>query len=386
MKIKEYFKSLDSLISEDINLNNQQMKLQLITPYKNRYKSSFTLVINGYNFLRVKGIRGAILYEFLKEAKEFQTLDEKAISTIAINVSNTLNDVFPSVINATIKNELYDLLDEIGKRCNHEKNKEMLLDVSRYSYSMHYMKAFGIRVLNSFEFANLKYAYDTFKQLKKDDILVIEYDNECYKKESFMEVLSLNKGIYQTLIVKDLYPTKELNILKTNGLNQIILDIDSLDSKTLGLKKEYASFIKAVFQANLNVMVNIHIVSINIDYLKLIKELHQLGVYSYQIDIKEDLENASVILKRLYFYMNMYHFNINLLTNNVIPQKELKRINMNLGYQEEGVSWYYLGNKDGLYLDRDLNVICGKNTMTLEERFLSKNAKKERKKKKLKVK
>lgn len=387
MSIKNYFKSLDDMIFQEINLNNQPVKLYLITPYKHKPKSSFTLVVDGYSFLRLKGIKGAILYEFLKEAKEIQTLDDKTIALLAVKVGNNLSEVYPLTLVEAMKKDLYDMLLDIGKRLRHEKNDGILADVNRYSYSMHYRRAFEIRVLKEFDFNNLKRAYDTFKLLKKNNVFLVEYENECYKKDSFLEVLSLNKNFYQTLYVKDMYPLKELDTLKKNGLDMILLDIDTIDPKTLGITKECHTFIKACLSSKLRVTAKLHFYSEHIDYLKIIKELHQLGVYSYTFDMDSKLETAEVILKRLYFYMNMYHFDMSLLTNNIIPHKELKRMNMNLGYQEEGVSWYYLGNNDGLFLDSLLQKPCGNiNYMTIEECFLSKNAKSERKIKKMRIK
>jgi len=387
MSIKKYFKSLDDMIFQEIRLNDKKIKLHLITPYHKKYKSSFTLVIEGYSFLRLKGINGAIMYEFLKETREIQSYDDKSLANIATKVSNTLTEYFPLILAEDMKKSLYDMLDEIAKRLRHEKNDGILKDVNRYSYTMHYQRAFGIRVLKNFDFTNLKRAYDTFKLLKKNNIFVVEYDNECYNKNSYLELLSLNKTMYQALNVKDSFPLKELGSLKNNGLDSIILDIDTIDPKTLGITKETTSFVKAVISNDLRVIANIHVETESIDYLKIIKELHNLGVYSFNIYVNDHLIDKEVIFKRLYFYMNMYHFDISLNTNSVIPQKEAKRMNMNLGYQEEGVSWYYLGNNDGLFLDSKLDNPCGNiNHMTLEECFLHKNSKKERKIKKLRVK
>lgn len=385
MNQKEYASKFLNVVSGNLVLdNNTNIKLHLATPFKKNPKSSFSLIINGLAFFKTKGINGFVLYEFIKQLRDYQIHNQDAINTIANKVATNLIDLFKDEVTDNIKSLVFLIFDEIKRIVNNEKPKGLFSVVYPINYSMHYRRVFGIKVIHNDTFDNLKKVYDDFDLMQKNGIIALEYDKEFINNHKFIDILSLKNSFYQIIKIENYNLTnKNLEAYKKAGLDLIILDIDKLDKNNLPTKA-LINFIKLVINANIAIQATIKVEYNNIDYLKIIEVIHDLGVKSFDILISDEIENKSSVFKRLYFYLNIYHLEISLGTENIINEKELKKMNLDATYNERYVAWYYYENGN-YYLDKELKNNVGNINMRLEECFNSDLAKLARRKKRLRV-
>ena len=385
MKKKEYAKSFPNVVFGNLILEDKNnIKLHLVTPFKKNPKSSFSLIINGLYFLKTRGLNGFILYEFIKSLKNYQTHDQKTLIEIANTVGKNILEIYHLELIDNIKSILFEMIEEIKRIVRNEKPKGLFSIVYPISYSMHYRRAFGVKLVHT-DNNNFKKMYDDLTTMQKNGIFTLMYDENYLQDPNFNQILALKNSFYQMVKANSFIANiKELEALKASGLDLVQIDINELDKNRLP-SKNIINFIKLCLNANLKVMANIYIESNSIDYLKIIQAIHSLGVNSFKISIKEDLENKSSIFKRLYFYLNIYHLEVSLNTDGVISEKELKKMNVEASYKENMVSWYYYDFSDNFYLDKELTIKTGSINMKLEESFNSDMAKKARRKKQVRV-
>ena len=386
MTKKEYCRAFPNVLFGNLILEDKTtIKLHLVTPFKKKPKSSFSLIINGLSFLKAKGMDGFILYEFVKSLNNYQSHDQNTLMEIANNISETLIEFYKFELMDNIKNRLFEMIEDIKRIVNNEKSKKIFSVVYPISYSIHYRRAFGIKLISNLDIDNLKKIYDDYSSMQKNGIVTLLYEEDFLKNKDFSEILSLKNSFYQMVNANyHLTNQKDLELYKNSGLDLVKVNIDELDKNKLP-SKNIITFIKQCILVNLKVMAVINVNDDNIDYLKIIQTIHSLGVKSFEIGINDSIQNKTSLFKRLYFYLNMYHLEVSLTTDGVIKEKELKRINVNASYKENMVSWYYYNFSDNLYLDKDLLYKTGNCNMKLEECFNSSIAKKARRKKQLRV-
>ena len=356
MNKKEYLKKSSNVLFGNLIIEEKKnIKLHLVTPFKKKPKSSFSLIINGLYFVKTKGLKGFILYEFIKSLNDYSLHDQKALIEISNNVSNTITEIFTKEFADDIKNELFLMIEEIKRIVKNEKPKGIFNVVYPISYSMHYRRAFGIKIAYSNN-DNLKKIYDDYSLMQKNGIFTIMYDEKYMNDSNFTQILSLKNSFYQMVKSNSFLSTiKELESYKNAGLDLIQIDILELDKNYLPTKN-ILNFIKLCLNAGLKVRTSIYIESNSIDYLKIIQTIHNLGVKSFEISFNDNVENKTSIFKRLYFYLNIYHLEVSLKTDGVIKEKELKRMNVDASYKENMTSWYYYNFSDDYYLDEELSL------------------------------
>ena len=377
MEIKEYYNNLSDFVSNFLIIDDKKIKLYLVSPFKKKIKSSFSLIINGTNFYRVSGFLACILYEFIKELDKYTIHNMKTINEIANNISDRVLEAYPLELVDNVKSNLFKMVEEIKKISNHEKTNGLFNNVYPLAYSMHYRRIYKLRIpyIEGLELMNKNFF----------TVIDLEYENEYVNDMVFLDLLNSNSKYYQILDVKNIIPdNKKIQELVNSKLDMINVYIDEVDRNSLP-KKSIINLIKTCKQYNLRVLASIYIKSKYIDYMDLIKFLHTNGVYSYNIYVDKELEGNDVLFKRLYFYLNIYHLDVSLFTNGIIKEREIKKMNLNAAYKEDFVTSYYLGLDDRLYFDRQNLVLVGSFRLPLENTFMSGAAKKERKKRRLRV-
>ena len=377
MEIKEYYNNLSDIVSNFLIVDDKKIKLYLATPFKKKPKSSFSLIINGTNFYRVSGFLACVLYEFIQELDKYTIHDMEAINDIANNISDRILEVYKFELVDNVKSNLFKMVEEIKKISNHEKMGKMFSVVDPLSYSMHYRRIYKLRIpyLEGLELEGKNFY----------NIIDLEYENQYVNDFKFLNILKSNSKYYQILDIKDIIPdNRRIQELSNAKLDMVNVYIDELDRNELP-RKGIINLIKVCNQYGIRVFATIKVKSKYIDYLDLIKFLYSNGVASFEISIDKELEGKDVLFKRLYFYLNIYHLDISLVTAGIIKEKEIKKMNLNASYKEDSVTSYYLGLDDRLYFDRTNYKLVGSLRLPLEETFMSGAAKKERKKRRLRV-
>lgn len=389
MEIKDYLEKM-----EEVNTvfftpkKDERIKLQLVAPLKRKESFDFILILGGSYYTKIKCMDGIYFNEFMKVLNKnlYPIQDKKNTSFILDETIRVISKMIPNTPTEEVIEVINRYLDEIKRYMNGEILTKLFKRFPEYLYSYLYHRPSRVYVMADGKVSSIHEMHEILSSLEYQKVLTIIYPKILSEDSNATSYLSDKKCFYNIYESDGKMPVAGLLRLKEAGLDEIRIPINSLDNevemKLSNLNtKDLLSLIKLAMQANLKISIKTRITKDNLNYLDLMKYLHQKGIRSFEVEIDDTIENKDILLKQIYYYANMYSLELKLDSKAILKEKDISKMNIIPVYRQDMVSSYYTHGDFGLYADKDLKYRLGSLSMDkIENVFTSSFAKKLRKK------